>query len=144
MDGESTRAARLLEAQARAAELFAEIESRGLVARGEGERAVSDRIRDLANELFGTTRHWHKRIVRSGPNTLVPYKGVRRLLRGAARPRLSRRHPCRAEGPDGVGGFHAVDFCARDVGVPGEAVATEGGRLDLAAALGRDRLTVHS
>ncbi|MCX4816240.1 aminopeptidase P family protein [Streptomyces sp. NBC_01239] len=73
-DDEPTRAARLLDAQAKAVLLFAEIEERGLVAPGEGERAVSDRIRDLANELFGTTRHWHKRIVRSGPNTLKPYK----------------------------------------------------------------------
>lgn len=44
------------------------------MAPGEGERAVSDRSRDLANELFGTDRHWHKRIVRSGPNTLMPYR----------------------------------------------------------------------
>ena len=73
-DDEPTRAARLLDAQAKAALLFAAIEERGLVAPGEGERAVSDRIRDLANEMFGTTRHWHKRIVRSGPNTLKPYK----------------------------------------------------------------------
>ncbi|MEV0738680.1 M24 family metallopeptidase [Streptomyces sp. NPDC050549] len=73
-DDEPTRAARLLDAQAKAALLFAEIEERGLVAPGEGERAVSDRIRDLANEMFGTTRHWHKRIVRSGPNTLKPYQ----------------------------------------------------------------------
>ncbi|UXX97127.1 aminopeptidase P family protein [Streptomyces sp. AD2-2] len=73
-DDEPARAARLLDAQAKAALLFAEIEERGLVAPGAGERAVSDRIRDLANELFGTTRHWHKRIVRSGPNTLKPYK----------------------------------------------------------------------
>ncbi|MFJ5306711.1 M24 family metallopeptidase [Streptomyces sp. NPDC088350] len=73
-DDEPTRAARLLDAQAKATLLFAEIEERGLVAPGEGERAVSDRIRDLANEMFGTTRHWHKRIVRSGPNTLKPYK----------------------------------------------------------------------
>jgi Xaa-Pro aminopeptidase len=74
MPNESTRAARLLEAQDKAAELFAEIEARGLIAAGEGERAVSDRIRDLANEMFGTTRHWHKRIVRAGPNTLAPYR----------------------------------------------------------------------
>lgn len=73
-DDEPTCAARLLDAQAKAERLFAEIEERGLVAPGEGERAVSDRIRDLANELFGTTRHWHKRIVRSGPNTLKPYR----------------------------------------------------------------------
>lgn len=73
-DDEPTRAARLLDAQAKAVRLFAAIEERGLVAPGERERAVSDRIRDLANELFGTTRHWHKRIVRSGPNTLEPYR----------------------------------------------------------------------
>lgn len=73
-DDEPTRAARLLDAQAKAERLFTEIEKRGLVAPGEGERAVSDRVRDLANEMFGTTRHWHKRIVRSGPNTLLPYK----------------------------------------------------------------------
>ena len=73
-DTEATRAARLLDAQAKAADLSAEIEARGPVSPGEGERAVSDRIRDLANEMFGPTRHWHKRIVRSGPNTLHPYR----------------------------------------------------------------------
>ncbi|MFI0960806.1 M24 family metallopeptidase [Streptomyces sp. NPDC021080] len=73
-DHERTRAVRLLEAQAKAERLFAEIEARGLVAPGKGERAVSDEVRDLANEMFGTTRHWHKRIVRSGPNTLKPYR----------------------------------------------------------------------
>ena len=35
---------------------------------------MSDRVRDLGAELFGTRRHWHKRIVRSGPNTLQPYR----------------------------------------------------------------------
>ncbi|MFC9529774.1 M24 family metallopeptidase [Streptomyces sp. NPDC056975] len=74
MNTELDRAASLLDAQDKAAELFAEVEARKLVAPGERERAVSDRIRDLANELFGPTRHWHKRIVRSGPNTLHPYK----------------------------------------------------------------------
>jgi Xaa-Pro aminopeptidase len=71
---EAARAARLLDAQAKAADLFREIDDRGLIAAGEGERAVSDRVRDLANEMFGPTRHWHKRIVRSGPNTLHPYR----------------------------------------------------------------------
>ncbi|WP_377273325.1 M24 family metallopeptidase [Peterkaempfera sp. SMS 1(5)a] len=73
-DDESTRAARLLIAQSKATQLFAEVERSRLVAPGQGEQAVSDRIRDLANELFGATRHWHKRIVRSGRNTLLPYK----------------------------------------------------------------------
>ncbi|WP_124267043.1 M24 family metallopeptidase [Streptomyces sp. ADI96-02] len=74
MTTEVGRTRSLLEAQAKAAELFAEVETRGLVAPGRGERAVSDAVRDLANEMFGPTRHWHKRIVRSGPNTLHPYK----------------------------------------------------------------------
>jgi hypothetical protein len=37
------------------------------------ERAASDAIRDLAADLFGIDRHWHKRVVRAGPNTLQPY-----------------------------------------------------------------------
>jgi Xaa-Pro aminopeptidase len=72
-DDEDKRAERLLAAQAKAEELFAAVAGRGLVAPGAGEREASDRIRDLANEMFGPTRHWHKRIVRSGANTLQPY-----------------------------------------------------------------------
>ncbi|MFB7176182.1 M24 family metallopeptidase [Streptomyces sp. NPDC056257] len=71
---EQLRALGLVEAQRKAVRLFAEVEARGLVSPGCGEREVSDRIRDLANEMFGTTKHWHKRIVRSGPHTLFPYK----------------------------------------------------------------------
>ena len=74
MTDEDKRAEQLLAAQARAAELFQAVEDRGLVAPGAGEREVSDRVRDLANEMFGPTRHWHKRIIRSGPNTLLPYR----------------------------------------------------------------------
>jgi len=74
MADEDRRAEWLLAAQDKAAALFGAVADRGLVAAGEGERAVSDGIRDLANEMFGTTRHWHKRIVRSGPNTLLPYR----------------------------------------------------------------------
>ncbi|WP_406193062.1 aminopeptidase P family protein [Kitasatospora sp. NBC_01560] len=71
---ELRRAEGLVAAQEKAVALFAEVEARGLVAPGAGEREVSDRIRDLANEMFGTTKHWHKRIIRSGPNTLSPYQ----------------------------------------------------------------------
>jgi Xaa-Pro aminopeptidase len=31
-------------------------------------------MRDLAAEMFGVDRYWHKRIVRAGPNTLEPYR----------------------------------------------------------------------
>jgi Xaa-Pro aminopeptidase len=74
MTYEETRVRRLLEAQEKAVALFGEIGARGLIAPGAGERELSDRIRDLANEMFGLTRHWHKRIIRSGPNTLLPYR----------------------------------------------------------------------
>ena len=60
-------------AQDKAAELFAQIELRDLIVPGVTERAASDAIRDLAADLFGMDRHWHKRIVRAGPNTLQPY-----------------------------------------------------------------------
>jgi Xaa-Pro aminopeptidase len=71
---EPTRVAELLAAQDKAEQLFAAIENRGLIAVGVGERAASDAIRDLAGELFGIARFWHKRIVRAGPNTLQPYR----------------------------------------------------------------------
>jgi hypothetical protein len=71
---EDARARRLMEAQDKAVELFTEIERRGLVRPGALESAVSDEVRDLGAELFGTYKHWHKRVVRSGPNTLQPYR----------------------------------------------------------------------
>jgi Xaa-Pro dipeptidase len=74
VEDEDTRTHRLLDAQNKAEQLFAEIERRGMVRAGVRERALSDEIRDLAAEMFGVTRHWHKRIVRAGENTLQPYR----------------------------------------------------------------------
>ena len=74
MRTEEERARRLLAAQASAVALFDEVAARGIIAAGLGEQAASDKIRDLANEKFGKTLHWHKRIVRSGPHTLFPYR----------------------------------------------------------------------
>jgi len=74
MSDEDERATRLLDAQANAIALFDEVAARGLVAVGQREQAVSDQVRDLANEMFGKTRYWHKRIIRSGPHTLFPYR----------------------------------------------------------------------
>lgn len=70
---EAVRAGRLLDAQAKAAALFDEIEERAMLRAGVGERELSDEIAELAEQLFGVTRHWHKRIVRAGENTLRPY-----------------------------------------------------------------------
>jgi Xaa-Pro aminopeptidase len=70
---EDDRTRCLVEAEQHAAELFAEIDRRGLIAPGSWESEVSRAVRDLGAELFGTSRHWHKRVVRSGENTLQPY-----------------------------------------------------------------------
>ena len=74
VEDEGVRSARLLDAQAKAADLFAAIEPRGIIAPGVREIEASDAVRDLAAEMFGVDRHWHKRIVRAGPNTLQPYR----------------------------------------------------------------------
>lgn len=74
VEPEDTRTTRLIDAQAKAVELFDAITERGLIRAGAQEKQVSDEIRDLAAEMFGTTKWWHKRIVRSGINTLQPYR----------------------------------------------------------------------
>lgn len=74
IDDEDARAANLLLAQARAVELFATVEQRGIIMPGVTEIQASNAIRDLAAEMFGVDRHWHKRIVRAGTNTLQPYR----------------------------------------------------------------------
>lgn len=67
---ERTRVERLLDAQRRAQGLFEVVEARELIRPGISERTLADEIRDIAKNEFGVTRHWHKRIVRAGPNTL--------------------------------------------------------------------------
>ncbi|KAI9925393.1 hypothetical protein ASPWEDRAFT_113914 [Aspergillus wentii DTO 134E9] len=69
---ENDRAAYLLDAQNKAVQLFEEIE-RDLVRPGVSEKALSDEIHRLGAERHGVRTHWHKRVIRSGPNTLQPY-----------------------------------------------------------------------
>jgi Xaa-Pro dipeptidase len=70
---EETRAAELLEAQSKAEGLFHEIDARGLIRAGITESALNADIYALAKEMYGITTYWHKRIVRAGKNTLLPY-----------------------------------------------------------------------
>jgi Xaa-Pro dipeptidase len=63
----------LIEAEKKADDLFLEIERRGLIVAGKSERDLNSEIFALADELFQIKKYWHKRIVRSGPNTLAPY-----------------------------------------------------------------------
>jgi Xaa-Pro aminopeptidase len=69
---EDARAAGLLAAQNSALALFNEAE-RSLIRPGITERAMSREVHALAADMFGVKAHWHKRVVRSGPNTLMPY-----------------------------------------------------------------------
>lgn len=64
---------KLIESEEKAFELFAETERRGLIVAGKSEKEISTAIFDLAKEMFGIDKYWHKRIVRSGVNTLCPY-----------------------------------------------------------------------
>ncbi|HEY2462566.1 MAG TPA: M24 family metallopeptidase [Steroidobacteraceae bacterium] len=63
----------LLAAQDKAAALFAEVVERGLVSAGKLESELTAEIHALAQARFGVSRHWHKRIARAGPNTLLTY-----------------------------------------------------------------------
>lgn len=71
MSAETAPRTDALEAQARAFDLLAEIEALGLVAPGRNETDVEADIYALAERRFGVSQHWHRRIVRSGPNTLT-------------------------------------------------------------------------
>lgn len=68
---EETRRAELERAQVHALKLFDAIERDGLVRAGVSERQVEDEIGVLAEREFGVKKHWHRRIVRSGPNTIT-------------------------------------------------------------------------
>ena len=71
---EDERSARLLRAQARAEALFDEVGARAIIRPGVTDREASDAIFRLAADMFGIDRHWHKRVVRSGPHTMLPYR----------------------------------------------------------------------
>ena len=63
----------LLEAQNKAEALFTAIVDSGMIQAGKLESELSKEIHDLAHERFGVRRHWHKRVVRAGSNTLLGY-----------------------------------------------------------------------
>jgi Xaa-Pro dipeptidase len=70
---EEKLAANLLDAQAKAQALFAEIETQAFIRPGRAETEINKDVYSLAERMHGITRYWHKRIVRAGRNTLAPY-----------------------------------------------------------------------
>jgi Xaa-Pro dipeptidase len=69
-----TTALALHAAQDRAAALFRAIEDRRLVRPGETEEGLSRAVFDLAFSDFGVAKHWHRRVVRSGPHTRMLFR----------------------------------------------------------------------
>lgn len=70
---DATRFANLIAAEERAFALLAAIEASGAIAPGRRESEVDDAIAEIAARDFGIERHWHKRLVRTGPNTLCVF-----------------------------------------------------------------------
>ncbi|HSU29371.1 MAG TPA: M24 family metallopeptidase [Chitinophagaceae bacterium] len=69
----STTRQKLMEAENIALALLKTVEARKLITAGKTEQQLNTEIFELADELYGIQKHWHKRIVRSGANTLLPY-----------------------------------------------------------------------
>ena len=70
---EARRVTELRIAQDKAKRLFHEIEAQGLIRPGVCESQLNEDVYALAKEMYGITTYWHKRIVRAGRNTLLPY-----------------------------------------------------------------------
>jgi Xaa-Pro aminopeptidase len=63
----------LAAAQNKAEALFQEVVDSGMIRPGKLETELTKEIHALARARFGLRRHWHQRIVRAGPNTLLTY-----------------------------------------------------------------------
>ena len=54
-------------------QLFEAVEKNNLIVAGKSEEQLSQEIVKLAKEQFKVDQHWHKKIVRTGLNTLATY-----------------------------------------------------------------------
>lgn len=73
-DTQNERHRMLRDAETKAAQLFHEVEKKHLVRAGVTEKTLNTEVYQLALQMFGIKKYWHKRIVRAGRNTLLPYK----------------------------------------------------------------------
>lgn len=72
-DDSPDRHARLLQAHRMAMDMLRAAERDGLFRAGVSELELSREIQALGQQMFGTFKHWHKRIVRAGRNTLSTF-----------------------------------------------------------------------
>jgi len=63
----------LSEAQQKARDLLEQIENRKILSIGATEKELTEQIYQLAFDLYGVTKHWHKRIVRTGVNSILSF-----------------------------------------------------------------------
>lgn len=71
-NSETDREINLRNAQDKAIALFEEIENT-LIRPGITETTLNEEIYQLGLDRYGIKTHWHKRVIRSGPNTLSPF-----------------------------------------------------------------------
>ena len=64
---------KLINAQNISIQFFNAIEESNLIIAGKSEEQLNAEVCDLALKRFGIEKHWHKKIVRSGKNTLAIY-----------------------------------------------------------------------
>src|SRR5215208_1622101 len=64
---------KLLNAEYISLRFFQAIEENNLIAAGKSEEQLNAELCDLALNMFGIEKHWHKKIVRTGKNTLAIY-----------------------------------------------------------------------
>ncbi len=64
---------KLLHAEKVTIQLFEAVEQNNLIIAGKTEAQLRLEVADLALEKFGIKDHWHKKIVRTGVNTLATY-----------------------------------------------------------------------
>ncbi len=70
------RKTELLKAQNQALSLLEKIESKKILRPGITELDATKEIFELAKNEYGIVQHWHKQIVRSGPNTLCTFDDI--------------------------------------------------------------------
>ena len=64
---------KLINAQNISIQFFKAIEENNLIVAGKSEEQLNAEVCELALKKFGIEKHWHKKIVRSGKNTLAIY-----------------------------------------------------------------------
>ena len=64
---------KLILSEQKAKDLFLSVEEKGLIIPGKTEKELSNEIVKIAKDDFGIMDYWHKKIVRTGINTLQPF-----------------------------------------------------------------------